>query len=717
MLLTKDIKDKWFVLDIETYPNYNCVGVKSLDGKFCKIFEDYTQGSDERLELLNILRYGKIATYNGVGFDMPILTGMLYGYDVTEVYEMVIEIINPKVKQATWMIMKHRNLKNLDMVQHYDLMKVANSQVSLKLLATRLHSKKLAELPYELTTLTPHEWENVKTYCINDLDVTINLLNSVMGACLLRDDMTKKYGVNMSSLGDARIAEKIILHELGGKVPDFERPSHLRYVPQEHISFKTPQLQVILEKLKNHKFIFVDKGLLVFIERAERQLKKLDPHTHIGKLLKGLVKCFWAEDYEQYIPYFKKEFKDVTPPNTVIKNLIRDILKHFVKIESGKTNKSIYNPRFLTDPVIVGGKGYQMGLGGLHSTEEGEYVDGRVYNVDVASYYPSIILQYSFFPERIGQVFLTVLGGIYKIRQEAKSDEKKYEKELKKVITKELKKLHLDAKTMNAILKLVLNSTFGNTGFIYSKIYDPQTMINVTITGQLMLLMLIEEFELHGITVLSSNTDGIEYITSNNELAKDLAFDWEMKTRMTLEYEEYNGLYSKDVNNYVAVYEGYCKTKGQYSKPSIGKNIEYPIVFGAINEYLLHGVPMVQTINECDDIRQFLSATQVNGGATWKGQKVGKVVRFYYTKEALDYHTALVRAENAPRGKKTAWKKEAEGIGEPFHNSKGGRVSKSSGAYPMMNLPKNNILPDNLCKDYYVVLAYKHLKETGKEII
>lgn len=57
--------------------------------------------------------------------------------------------------------------------------------------------------------------------------------------------------------------------------------------------------------------------------------------------------------------------------------------------------------------------------------------------------------------------------------------------------------------------KIVLNGTFGKLGSKYSFLYSPNLMIQVTITGQLALLMLIEALEAAGISVVSANTDGI----------------------------------------------------------------------------------------------------------------------------------------------------------------------------------------------------------------
>ena len=347
--------------------------------------------------------------------------------------------------------------------------------------------------------------------------------------------------------------------------------------------------------------------------------------------------------------------------------------------------------------------------------------------MDVASYYPQNLINHKFYPKHFGDVFLKVYGSIFDERQQAKKDEKMYGKRLKELekgtfAEREMTTLYNEAKTTNTVFKLVLNSTFGNTGSQYSQFYDLKVMLNITITGQLLLLLLAERLELANIRVISANTDGLEYVTDDWDKAKMIAKQWEKETNLVLEHETYHGLFARDVNNYFAVYDGYEKTKGVFSKPSIGKNVKVPICYKAIMDLIVRKIPITQTINECQDVRQFLIGTTVRGGAMWRGKHIGKVVRFYYTKLALDYLVAKNRADNAPRGFKGKWKLEAEDVGEPFYrvtkNKSGGhnKVSDSSGGYPLMNLPAHNKVPNNLCKEYYVELSYTYMGALGLKI-
>ena len=350
----------------------------------------------------------------------------------------------------------------------------------------------------------------------------------------------------------------------------------------------------------------------------------------------------------------------------------RDDLKALLKrldsteFEINQGNGSPVMPEWLRKTVIrIGDSEYNIGIGGLHSREKKQVVKGRLRNADVASYYPSMIIEFGFVPRTLGEAFLKLYKGFFKTRLKAKAT---------------------GDKLTSDILKIVLNGSFGKLGSKYSVLYAPDLMLQVTITGQLMLLMLIEDLEEYGFRVVSANTDGIEYLSHNDDLAKNIIRRWEARTGMTMEHGAYNALYSRDVNNYVAVYPDSVKAKGVYAPPTLQKNSEYPIVFEAIRQFLFKGTPIKKTIKKCKDPRQFLSMRTVNGGAKWNDRYLGRVVRWYYTKEGGDY-VHYVKNDN--------------------------RVPKTENAKPMMRLKRK--VPKDLDFNAYYALADKHLKELGYE--
>lgn len=276
-------------------------------------------------------------------------------------------------------------------------------------------------------------------------------------------------------------------------------------------------------------------------------------------------------------------------------------------------NGSVQMPEALSSLVLSIGKSkYQMGIGGLHSTEKsqrvvceiGEFLCDR----DVASYYPNIILLLKLFPKHLGKVFLDVYRKIVTARLKAKADSKAVPYESDRF--KELAEI-------TQTLKIVINGLFGKLGSKWSKVYSPDLMIQVTITGQLSLLMLIEEIELKGLNVVSANTDGvvIHGKDSQYDLLNEIVADWEQRTGFETEETPYSAIYSRDVNSYVAVKPGgKFKGKGEFGDVSLQNNPTCSICTEALVAYLTKGIPVEKTISSCRDITKFLSVRRVNGG-------------------------------------------------------------------------------------------------------
>lgn len=244
-------------------------------------------------------------------------------------------------------------------------------------------------------------------------------------------------------------------------------------------------------------------------------------------------------------------------------------------------------------------------------------------------------------------------------------------------------------KTNMNTLKIVVNGSFGKLGSKWSALYAPDLMIQTTITGQLALLMLIESMELAGVSVVSANTDGVVLrcpIAKINEM-ENIAFDWMLTTSYELERAEYKVLASRDVNNYVAVKtDGEIKRKGVFADGGLAKNPDCNIAFDAVAQYLATGKPIKETVMGCQDVRQFLTVRRVTGGAVWRGEYLGKAVRFYYSR-AIDRDVCIAYAKNS------------------------NKVPKSDGARPMMTLA--GAVPDDVDYARYIEMAEELLKEVG----
>jgi hypothetical protein len=353
---------------------------------------------------------------------------------------------------------------------------------------------------------------------------------------------------------------------------------------------------------------------------------------------------------------------------------LRDVYQRILK--SGfpvGPNGSVRLPEWLQGVKIhIGETDYQMGIGGLHSCESERAVvageDEALADFDVASYYPSIILKLGLSPEKMGRDFLRLYQSIVTRRLEAKRSGNK-----------------VTADT----LKIVLNGSFGKLGSMYSALYAPQLLIQTTLTGQLALLMLIERLEAAGCRVVSANTDGIVVLfkKTQEQTVDEVCFEWMMDTSFELERADYKALYSRDVNNYIAVKrDGSTKRKGTFAEPGLMKNPEFTIVSDAVAAYLASAKPIQETVRSCQDLTKFVAIRRVDGGGVWREQYLGKAVRFYYSTDVM----------------------EADCIAYARNKNK---VPRSNGARPAMTLPET--FPADVHYEKYIGMAQEALKGMG----
>lgn len=589
---------KKIIIDTEVYSNYFLLSCKNAESGNVRHFEMYDDVKPDLRTIRKILETYTTVSFNGNGFDLPVLVALLKGWSTENIKKLADRIITGN--KPAWLVCKELNLRVPWSWDHIDLIEVAPGQSSLKIYGGRLHAPKLQDLPIAPDALiAPEQRDLMRRYCVNDLDTTHLLYDALSKQVDLRVSMSEQYEVDVRSKSDAQIAETVIKSELQkltckryGKT---ELPANttFRYRDPQIISFETEQLQDIFQKVLSLDF-------------------KLGAN--------GSVKM----------------------PDELSK----------AKIEMGN---SVYN----------------MGIGGLHSCEKKQYIcaddDHFLMDCDVASYYPSIILQQQLAPKSLGKPFLNVYQSIVSRRLEAK---------------------RVKDKVTADTLKICVNGSFGKLGSKWSALYAPDLLIQTTITGQLALLMLIEKLELAGISVVSANTDGVVIYASKDRLddLRNIAFDWMITTSYELEETHYRCIASRDVNSYVAVTtDGEAKRKGAFATGSLAKNPDCSIAYDAVADFMAKGVSLEETINNCDDLTRFVVVRRVTGGAVWKGQELGKAVRFYYA-----------------QGDDTA----------PIEYVKNGnKVAKSEGCKPVMDLPDE--MPQDIDRQRYIEMAYKLLGEVG----
>jgi hypothetical protein len=403
------------------------------------------------------------------------------------------------------------------------------------------------------------------------------------------------------------------------------------------------------------------------------------------------------------------------------------------------TGQILVPPQLEKLTINLGRSSYKVGIGGLHSQEKcisyRSDAGMQLRAPDVASYYPSLILNSGEFPPALGDAFRQEYAAIKHERLQAKEKQARL---AKAGDTKSAE--YVAAKTMNEGGKIMINGTFGKTGSAFSVLYAPSMLLQTTLTGQLSLLMLIEWHELYGIPVVSANTDGLVIACPRHLLhvSDALIAEWERRTGLEMENDDWAALYARDVNNYFGVtVEGKVKRKGEYSKAGLveKKNPDVEICSDAVADFLAKSTPVEATIFACTDIRKFVTIQKVDGGGIkmWgdgprKTDKVRDMVPrleahgwrkqgHRWLKDGRDLSAAEAYAATFPPqvpeylGKVVRWYYSTQAPGPIVYASRNAVVSLSYGAKPCMTLP--DALPVDIDYAWYIAKAYSVLDDIG----
>lgn len=171
------------------------------------------------------------------------------------------------------------------------------------------------------------------------------------------------------------------------------------------------------------------------------------------------------------------------------------------------------------------------------------------------------------------------------------------------------------------VLKIVINSIYGKFGFEYGNLYDRRAVLEVTINGQLMLLMLCERLELSGFKIISANTDGLMVKVYDKYKSKyDEIIDWWQDiTRMKMDSDIVHCLIARDVNNYIAQFRTKKGLKLEYKGAlnplmyavDLQKGYDMPIVASVVSDYFLKNVPVMESLRKATNILDFCKTQNV----------------------------------------------------------------------------------------------------------
>lgn len=341
------------------------------------------------------------------------------------------------------------------------------------------------------------------------------------------------------------------------------------------------------------------------------------------------------------------------------------------KIEGRKTQENV---QFIID---VAGVKHQFGYGGVHGAIPKYQGEGYFLNMDVASLYPSLMIEYNLHSRNM--------------RNPNKFKE----------IYEERLALKKAKNPLQSVLKLVLNSTYGVMKDRNNALYDPLQANRVCVYGQLLLLDLIEKLEPY-CEIIQSNTDGVlvKLPSKSKEEVYAVCKEWQDRTRLKLEFEDFVKVFQKDVNNYVLVKEnGEHKAKGAYVKNLNSLNYNLPIVNRAILNYLVSQIPVEETIKQCKLLKEF--------------QFIVKISNKF---EALTINDSPIK-ERCVRVFASTDTHDGEIRKISMGSKKSMKVSEAPEKIFISNYNINNLkIPPKLDKNWYINLAKKRLNDFGIDV-
>ncbi len=354
-------------------------------------------------------------------------------------------------------------------------------------------------------------------------------------------------------------------------------------------------------------------------------------------------------------------------------------LKKYKHIADWYANPENHDYSKKQDKQIVAGIKHTFAWGGGHGARAKYSSSGVFLIIDVTAYYPSLQEKYKFgyrvmdHPENFEFIHNS------NIEFKRKGD----------------KKARLPFKIMD-------NAISGQMKQKSSALYDPMSNNSICINGQLLLLDLVEHIEPY-CELIQNNTDGIIVKLKDYEhdfdVLDDVVYEWEQRTGMNMDFDTFIGtIYQKDVNNYLLIdrQTGAIKAKGGYVMKLNDLSYDLPIINKALVDYMVKGVPISRTINDCHELREFQLVSRISSKYTHilYGDKPikEKCIRVFASNDPADPGVKKVHAVRKTTAKLT---------NSPEH------------CFIFNDDVKGVSVPDRLDKQWYINLANKRLADFG----
>ena len=553
---------KVWTFDIEVFPNFFMAHF-SHGAKASRTFIIYGK-RDDRRQLFTFIRDNQkvFAGFNSFSYDEVVLKWMLSHQECTtqEIYECSKAIIESQRMPDHLFKLQYGRAP---WAYSIDLFQLLNKKGSLKEWMCREGATKVVESAASFTEDLPaHLVEQVINYCKNDTNETQRILTKNWHLVLIRDGVNRTYdiGSRVYVQGDAGLAQSVFmkLH----KDRSNEWASKVR-----------------------------DKAAATMDNKCRK--------WQLSELICDRIK-FTTPEFKSMLAAVREAY-----------------------VIGDKTGaKWQFEDKNIAAAWELGHKSYKLGVGGLHSVDGPAMLTATfsepIIDLDVTSYYPSIIIEENLYPEQIGPSFVDDMRGLRDTRVKAKAT---------------------GDKLTNEMLKIVINSTFGKLNDAYSPLRSIPNAMRVTINGQLELLMLVEMLHVAGAIILSANTDGVTISWTSIAVKEKLGGIvqlWQKATGHTLEQAYFKKYCRRDVNTYIALKaDGEVKYKGDFNPYPLTGKWDGFIVKKACEQFLLHDIHPIVTVRACKKATDFLFYQRVqNGGHVLHGEEhLGKIVRWYVSKK------------------------------------------------------------------------------------
>lgn len=325
----------------------------------------------------------------------------------------------------------------------------------------------------------------------------------------------------------------------------------------------------------------------------------------------------------------------------------------------------------------IAGLEIDFGWGGFHGAKPKYKTEGFIVDTDVTSLYPSLMIEYDLLSRNIPDQYRPLYEQIKNKRVELKKAKNPLE----------------------AALKLILNTTYGTLKDKNNAMFDPLMSNLVCLYGQLLMTDLLEKLEAElgrDLEVIQVNTDGI-FVKLSSKLVYDkykaICEDWSKRTRLGLEHEIYTKMIQKDVNNYIAVRaDGSLHKKGAYVKDLSNTDYELAIVNYAVVNYLVYDKPVMETIKESKDLRDFQLVAKLSSNYDYlqhgDERLAHRYYRFFASKD--ESHAGIFKVKEGKNPTKIA--------------------NSSEHVYIWNESVKGEAIPEWIDLDYYASLAYKRIE-------